>query len=351
MTRFRRIQKVIAATSVGAVLALPAPAAAAGTADREPLPGWVKPAVRYLADEGLVDRDSFRPDDPMLRSAFTELMAGAFGGGYSRTKGKVTAGEVSAALVRTLGKTDIAAQLSDAKSPDGWDPEVGKRFGTEVVARELGLRHDRPTTEDAAEASAAEPMSQADIAWAVWQARTSPDIYAADALANFDLATYGGVQRDIVKYALSLVGTPYVWGGEWLRRTPDGYPYGAQVHGGVDCSGFIWYVLQAKSASYSPIDRPYEGWSIPERSSADMARATPREDRLKYGEMVPGDVVLFAPDGRDAKPADVYHAGLYLGEGWIVHSSGSRAGVSLAPIGPGSWWNDQIIFGRRVVTK
>ena len=274
-----------------------------------------------------------------------------FGGGYSRSKGKVTAGEVSTALVRRLGLSPLADRLAAVKSPDGWDPQVKENFGTEVVARELGLRHDRPTTEEVKEASASDPMTQADVAYAVWKAKTDPDTWAAAALENFSLGTYDGKRRAVVKFALSLVGTPYVWGGEWIARTPDGYPFGAQPAGGVDCSGFIWYVLQQKSSSYSPAGRSYAGWALPERSSADMAAATPRNKRLRLGEMKAGDIVLFAPNGTDDKASNVYHAALYLGEGWVIHSSGSRAGVSLASIAQGSWWHDQILWGRRVITN
>jgi cell wall-associated NlpC family hydrolase len=80
-----------------------------------------------------------------------------------------------------------------------------------------------------------------------------------------------------------------------------------------------------------------------------MARAA--ETKLGYRKLLPADVVFFAPGGRDAKAADVYHAGIYLGNGWMVHSSGSRAGISLAEIGPGSWWNDQLTWGRRIITN
>ncbi len=101
-------------------------------------------------------------------------MDSVFGGGYSRKGGKVTAGEVSGALVKVLDGRPVARSLNKAKSPDGWDPEVSKRFGSEVVARELGLRHDRPTTEESKEASAPEPMRQGDIVYAVWKAAVDP---------------------------------------------------------------------------------------------------------------------------------------------------------------------------------
>jgi cell wall-associated NlpC family hydrolase len=309
-------------------------------------PDWVVPAVKYLVGEGALETADFRANEPMPRAAFKKVMARTFGGGFARTKGFVTAAEVSAALVRALGKAPIASQLRSVESPDGWKPNVDRWFGSEIVSREMGLRRDRGTTEEEREASAGEPMSQADVAYAVWKAKTSPSTWNADALSGFALTSYGPVRREVVDFALSLVGTPYVWGGEWAKKTAAGYPYGAQPHGGVDCSGFVWYVLREKTTGWAP-DRPYRGWSFPERSSSDMAAAA--KDRLGYKRLQPGDVVFFAPDGTKSKASAVYHAGLYLGRGWMIHSSGSRAGVSLASIAPGAWWHDQLAWGRRII--
>lgn len=334
---------MIATLSLVALMAQAAPAGAGAAR----MPEWVKPAIAYLDDQGYWDRDDFAANDTMGRAAFKALMTRTFGGGYTRTEGKLTGAELSAALVRVLGKGAIADSLGAARSPDGWDPEVAPHFGDEVVAREMGLRHDRPTSEEAYEAAAADPITQADVAWAVWKAKTAPGTWGADALADFELSDYDATRRKVVRFALSLVGTPYVWGGEWTTETPAGYPYGAQPAGGVDCSGFAWYVLRASAPGWDPVGRPYEGWDFPERSSADMAKAAPK--RLAYRNLLPGDVVFFAPGGRDAKAADVYHAGIYLGKGWMVHSSGSRDGISISEMGRGSWWWDQFTWGRRVI--
>jgi cell wall-associated NlpC family hydrolase len=321
----------------------------AASARRPRHPEWVRPALRYVVDNGFFEAEGFEANEPMRRLAFKRLMAKAFDGGFRRRKGLVTAGEVGASLVRKLGFGELANSLSEVRSPDGWDPQLTRRFGTEIVARELGLRHDRPTTEEMHEADASQPITQGDAIWAVWRAKTDPDEWAAEALASFSLDNYGGARQRVVKFALSLVGTPYVWGGEWLDKTPANYPYGEQPQGGVDCSGFAWYVLQAKSSSYEPVDRPYKGWSIAERSSSDMAKAAPK--RLRPRELKAGDLVFFAEGGRDAKASDVYHAGIYLGGNWMIHSSGSRDGISLASIGRDSWWRDQIFGGRRVITR
>jgi cell wall-associated NlpC family hydrolase len=350
--RPKRPVSILTVTAVTVALLASVNSAAYASSPRPvPVPEWARPAVTFLVDIDAVERADFFPNQPMTRAAFKRSMSAAFGGGYSRTKGKVTAAEVSSALVRALGLRPLADRLTTVKSPDGWDPQVKGNFGTEVVARELGLRHDRPTTEEVKESSADDAMTQADAAFAIWKAKTDPDTWAAAALERFALGTYDGQRREVVKFALSLVGTPYVWGGEWTDRTPEGYPYGAQPAGGVDCSGFLWNVLQEKSAGYSPPGRGYAGWAIPERSSSAMAAATPRNKRLRLAEMKAGDIVLFAPDGRDGKASEVSHAALYLGEGWIIHSSGSRAGVSLASIAKGSYWHDQILWGRRVITN
>lgn len=337
-----RTQRTILSGLVGILLLPVLPAQAA---DRPP--PWVRPALRYLVDHGYIERDSFVANEPMARARFGRIVTKAFGGGFSKKTGKVTAAEVSAVLVRALGHGPVAHLLETLQSPDGWKPATAPHFGTEIVARELGLRYNRLEDEDRFETSADEPMKQADIAFAVWKAKTSPSTWSAEALRSFGLTNYSETRREVVEFALSLVGTPYVWGGEWQTKTPAGYPYGAQAHGGFDCSGFAWYVLRAKTSTWSPTNRPYKGWSFPERSSADMAKAAP--ERLSYKKLRPGDVVFFAPGGRDAKARDVYHAGIYLGRGWMVHSSGSRAGISLGAIGPGSWWHDQITWGRRVI--
>jgi cell wall-associated NlpC family hydrolase len=316
--------------------------------EKSSVPKWVRPAVRYLARAGHLERKKFRANRPMKRTAFRKLVKGAFGPGFYKAKrGRVTAREVSRALVNALDRRSLARRLRKATSPDGWRPRTHRWFGSEIVSRELGLRRDRPTDEDVFEASPTELMRQADIAWAVWKAKTAPSFYAADALADFRLSEYDKKRRKIVQFATSLVGAPYVWAGEWPVKTPNGYPYGSQVHGGFDCSGFVWYVLRARARHWRPIDRPYKGWKLQERSSSGMAAGAKK--KLKYKRLRPADILFFSPRGRKAKPGSIYHAGLYLARGWMIHSSGSRAGISLADVSPGSWWHGQYAWGRRVV--
>jgi cell wall-associated NlpC family hydrolase len=345
MSSMRGLRCVMVACLACSLSLTAVPTALAGESS---VPKWVRPAARYLAREGLLEKKKFHANRPMTRKAFRALMRRAFGAGFYKAKrGRVTAREVSLALVKALHRRSLARRLRKATSPGGWRPRTHRWFGSEIVARELGLRRDRPTNEDVFEASPRELMRQADIAWAVWKAKTAPEFYAADALGDFKLSKYDKKRRKVVQFATSLVGAPYVWAGEWPVETPNAYPYGAQVHGGFDCSGFVWYVLRAKARHWHPIDRPYKGWKLEERSSSGMAAGAKK--KLKYKKLRPTDILFFAPGGRKAKARSIYHAGLYLGRGWMIHSSGSRAGISLADVSPGAWWHDQFAWGRRVV--
>jgi cell wall-associated NlpC family hydrolase len=331
------------ALSMGLIFSVPAHA----SSDRPATPEWVKPALHYLVDAGDLNKAYFKPNDPMSRRRFGRLMKSVFGGSYSSADGKVTAGQVDAVLVETLGQQDLATSLDKISTPDGWAPKLPSSFGTEIVARTMGLRYNRPPDEEQYEASTGDAMSQADIAYAVYQAKTDGDSADAASLGDFKLANLSADARKVVGFALAQVGEPYIWGGEWMSASPSGYPYGFQPHGGVDCSGFAWYVMRHAASGWDPVDRPYAGWSLPERTSAQMAAAAPK--RLRYSALKPADLVYFGPNGRRSKTSTIYHTGIYLGRGWMIDSSGSKDGVSLDYIGPGSWYAGQLAWGRRVL--
>ena len=342
MPRIKVVLAMLAACTALAVLpAAPAPAGE--------VPSWAESAVDYLVRHDYIERSDFRANKPMSRTAFKRLMSKAFGGGYNRTGGDVKAREVDAALGKVVGGKAVARRIARTTSPDGWDPEVSRWDAYGIVARELGLRHDRGTTEERFESSPKEAMPQADIAYGVWKAKTGASTWALDELDSFELASYSDKLRKVVKFAFAQVGNPYVWSGEWNSVTPAGYPYGAQDHGGFDCSGFSWFVLRQASSGWDPPGRPYEGWRLGERSSSDMAAAT--KDKLRYGDLKPGDLLLFGPDGRRSSASSIFHAGIYLGRDWVIDSSGSQAGVSLSYIGPDSWWNEQFAWGRRIIKR
>jgi len=116
-------------------------------------------------------------------------------------------------------------------------------------------------------------------------------------LANYDLSQTGvlasqddgGKVQTVLKRALTLLGTPYRWGG----TSPDS---------GFDCSGLVGYVFRTALG----IDLP--------RVSRDMASKTDAELIKNRDELKQGDLVFFGRKGR------VSHVGIYVGEGRFLHS-------------------------------
>lgn len=103
-----------------------------------------------------------------------------------------------------------------------------------------------------------------------------------------------GARGDIALLALSLLDTPYVWGG----RGQDG---------GFDCSGLVAHVfLQAAGIRL-------------QGSAAAMAR-TARP--IASTELLAGDLVFFNTLGHAFS-----HVGIYVGDGRFVHASNPRTGV------------------------
>jgi cell wall-associated NlpC family hydrolase len=119
----------------------------------------------------------------------------------------------------------------------------------------------------------------------------------------------------ILMRAISLVGTPYRYGG----NTPEG---------GFDCSGLVDYVY-----------RDMLDLHLPRNSSALAAWQGPRiaEDRL-----VAADLVFFGSGG------SVSHVGIYVGEGRFVHAPSTGGTVRLDRL-DGPYWRDHYSGARRVL--
>jgi cell wall-associated NlpC family hydrolase len=105
-----------------------------------------------------------------------------------------------------------------------------------------------------------------------------------------------------VRFALSQVGKPYVWGAEG----PDTY----------DCSGLV----QAAYAS--------AGVGVPRVARAQYRATTP----VPVAAMLPGDLLFFGPDPADVE--SIHHVGIYLGGGRMVHAPTAGDVVRVAPV----WW-------------
>lgn len=266
-----------------------------------------------------------------------------------RPTGRVPKVDLDRALIRALGLRAETRGLNRIQTGDGTRLQRPTGFAELTLALALQLHYNHPTTDERFELLPHTNVRRADAAYALHRAATARGTYRITALEQYRsvvLPNLGGRRRTAVEYALAYAGYPYVWAGEWHRKTPTGYCCGAQAQGGFDCSGYLWWVLRRPGGGFdNSAYRPYRGWDLPERSSSEMARVT--SPRYAFGDLRPLDVLMFDSDGGTTWEG-VDHAGLYLGRGWMIHSASGRNGVSVERIKTG-WYRDRFLWGRRVL--
>lgn len=119
----------------------------------------------------------------------------------------------------------------------------------------------------------------------------------------------GGGREAVIKYAQTMLGTPYKWGG----TTPGK---------GLDCSGFVQAVWKKF------------GVNLP-RVSFEQAAAGTRTD-LK--NLLPGDLVAFGDD--------VHHIAIYMGNDTIIEAPKTGYNVRIRAINPSEHaWGVHLNYG------
>lgn len=123
-----------------------------------------------------------------------------------------------------------------------------------------------------------------------------------------------GKIKTVLQKALTLLGTPYRWGGTSPEK-------------GFDCSGLVSYVFRNALG----IDLP--------RVSSDQAEAG--ELVADKSKLAVGDLVFFGRRGR------VDHVGIYVGEGRFVHAPSTGKDVMVSDLDTG-YWSGKYLQARRV---
>ncbi|WP_310053888.1 C40 family peptidase [Agrilutibacter niabensis] len=119
----------------------------------------------------------------------------------------------------------------------------------------------------------------------------------------------------VLMRAISLVGTPYRYGG----NTPDT---------GFDCSGLVNYVYRDMLDLRLP------------RTSGDLAAW--QGPRIAPERLAAADLVFFGSGG------SVSHVGIYVGEGRFVHAPSTGGTVRLDYL-DGPYWRDHYSGAKRVL--
>ena len=125
------------------------------------------------------------------------------------------------------------------------------------------------------------------------------ELAAAEEAAARAAEEAASARQNLVDYALQFVGGPYRAGGN-------------DPHTGVDCSGFVRYVMQHGA-----------GISM-NRSSGSQAT---QGHAVNSSQMQPGDLLFYSGG------SGINHVAMYIGNGQIVHAASRRSGIKI------STWN------------
>ena len=93
-----------------------------------------------------------------------------------------------------------------------------------------------------------------------------------------------------------------------LDQVGDAYAYGAAGPDAFDCSGLTMYAWAAA------------GVSLPHSASMQAGSGVP----VAYSDLQPGDLVFYY--------SPVSHAGIYVGDGQLVHAANESAPVEVVPL-------------------
>lgn len=371
------IRKCIALAPALALVLSAAPAAASG--GHTDLGGhWAANAARFVAEQNdwlRMSGTDFKPGSRLTRGQLAIALVRAFGrdrlpdptkvftdlpptssvwrfasvvasrrwlvpyGKEFRPSAGVTKAHLERALVLALrdarpdaGLTEVISGINGIHSSDGYRFRHSSWLAYQVIAKQLGFHFNYPGT------SGRDPVpgtliTRADGAHALAAAARAGDGWRLHSLQRYrdlELPPLTPARRKVVEFALRYMGHPYVYAASSAR--------------GFDCSGWVWWVLRRGSG---PTSRGYAGWSIPQRSSYEMARAT--TTKVPFAQLRPLDLLFWDYEGEFVRAwQGVGHAGFYLGNGWMMHTSGGRGGAAIDWMGDGHY-ADRLVWGRRVV--
>ncbi|HEX5937525.1 MAG TPA: NlpC/P60 family protein [Actinomycetota bacterium] len=313
---------------------------------------WARAIVRAFARDEAPDPSITFPDieptDRYHRFAAVAVKLGWMArgaGGRFNPDGAVNARQVHRSLVFALGMRRTAVALDHLSTTGGYAFDTPKLFGATLLGMRLGLRYNNKGNE-AQDVTPTERLRRKQAAWSLYRATTLQSWvvpYLEDQYADIALPAMGPRGRSIVDWGVRYVGFPYIWAGEWGFTTTSPAAFGTQPGPGFDCSGISWWALRRDEGAWqiSP-PRPHEGWSLPQRTSAEMSRMT--KTRLRYADLRPGDLMFYDGDGNGT----VDHVDVYVGNGWALDSSSSVGGVTLMWVQTG-WYRQHFVHGRRIL--
>ncbi len=305
---------------------------------------WAAPQIQAVVDGGLMapSVSQFRANDPITQSELAVVLA-SFGIETSAPDPfrPVTLRELDAKLVAAAGLQKEALSLRLAAVYAGLAP--GTWFGTETVARLLGLRINHPKDQEQLELQPSQPATRAEAAFSIarlleLELQEIVDVRAT--VESFVLPGMTPLQTTLIARAAKLVGRPYVWAGTSERPQKLA---GTKMPGGFDCSGLVWRVFKLEKTAGAP----RLATALKGRTTYEMSGEMAKKARIPLERLQPADIVFFGERGPRSKPSEVGHMGIYVGNGWMLHSS--DRGTTLTPMT--GWYETRFAWGRNVLAE
>lgn len=167
-----------------------------------------------------------------------------------------------------------------------------------------------------AQPAPAAPAQQANVTPSTLLGPFGDDLVVSPAQPAAETPKLGERIQGLLAKAMTLLGTPYRWGGEDPEK-------------GLDCSGLVGYVFRTALGIELPrVSRQmfHSGEAVADRSA-----------------LTPGDLVFFGRRGR------VNHVGIYVGDGRFLHAPSRGKDVRVDSLVSG-YWSGRFVQGRRVAT-
>ena len=313
---------------------------------------WAAPQIASVVLAGLMGPSvaGFRPEETLTRGELHDAIL-ALGRPHPAPADPlrvVTMRELDAHLVAAAGLLPAARTIRLAARDAGLDPT--DMLGTETVARLLGLRLNHPQASEELERGPKEPASRAEAAYSLAKLRLLDPARVAlvqELASSFSVPALSAWQRTVLARAIRFVGYPYVFAGTSERRqmlwsaTAPGNLISAPA--GFDCSGLVWRVYKLQAYDGAPLLASV----LKGRTTYVMSGEVKKALRVDPAALQPGDILFFGSKGVKSKPWEVGHSGIYVGNGWFVHSS--SGGVTLQPLQ--GWYATTLAWARRPLAE
>lgn len=257
-------------------------------------------------------------------------------GGKAALTRPITSNEAALAVAGMLGlRGDVQTFAVKLRTEVPGVSGATTYLAAQALVRTLGLRYNVLDPYDELELGPNDTINVAHASYMLQVSATSLRSWKLDEArrlaTTFDLPQLGPNQATVLATGVRLLGQPYVWAGETEGAQAEG-------HGGFDCSGFTIRIINSSGVAPSALA------PINERTTYTQSAVGPRIGR---DALQPADAIFFGDRGPSSAPGANYHAGVYMGNGWFIHSSGGNGGVAIDTLD--GWWKSQFSWGRRAL--